>query len=372
MTVSWMFLLLLLSLAFADDETRAADGTCPSGVEYVPVSWGQTQQVTGAKAQETLQVIERTRKYMTEQVFVDDRLALVRNDCKLKFELCSFWAAIGKCKEIQLLASYYVILSSNIPLTLLILQIMKGECDNNPKFMMEDCAPACQSCDQLHYQTRCTYDDKLGVWKEEGDLTTMFQTIFDEYQPTILSQDPWVLLLDDFLTADECQSLRVWGTKIGYVRSGESNHNGTSTGIHSDQRTSTNTWCLKDCYQDPKIQGISAKIEQLTGIPESHCEYLQLLQYENGQYYKRHHDLGAPELNRPQGVRILTVFLYLNDVEAGGGTHFPQLGITVEAKRGRAVIWPNVLDDRSNSVDIRTEHEALPVEKGIKYGANGM
>jgi hypothetical protein len=96
MTVSWIFLLLLLSIACADDETCAADGSCPSGVEYVTVSWGQAQQVAGAKSQETLQVIERTRTYMTEQVFVDDRLALVRNDCKLKFELCSFWAVMGK------------------------------------------------------------------------------------------------------------------------------------------------------------------------------------------------------------------------------------------------------------------------------------
>jgi hypothetical protein len=96
---SWILILLLLLIArAADDETCAADGTCPSGVEYVPVSWGQVQQVTGAKAQDTLQAIERTRKYMTEQVFVDDRFALVRNDCKLKSELCSYWAVMGKCE----------------------------------------------------------------------------------------------------------------------------------------------------------------------------------------------------------------------------------------------------------------------------------
>ena len=249
--------------------------------------------------------------------------------------------------------------------------IIEGECENNPKFMLLDCAPACQSCDQLHYETRCPYDDKLGVWKEKGDLNTMFQGILDQYQPTILSQDPWVLLLDDFLTADECQSLLDWGSKIGYVRSGETIRNGTM-GIQSHQRTSTNAWCRNECYQDPKMQGISAKLEQLTGIPESHGEFLQLLQYENGQCYKRHHDRIATDFNRPQGVRILTVFFYLNDVEAGGGTHFPRLGITVQPKRGRAVIWPNVLDDRHNSVDVRTEHEALAVEKGIKYGANGM
>jgi prolyl 4-hydroxylase len=75
-------------------------------------------------------------------------------------------------------------------------------------------------------------------------------------------------------------------------------------------------------------------------------------------------------VNRAEGVRILTVFLYLNDVEAGGGTDFPRLGITVQPKRGRAVIWASVLDEDPNAKDARTHHQALPVEKGVKYGAN--
>jgi prolyl 4-hydroxylase len=71
---------------------------------------------------------------------------------------------------------------------------------------------------------------------------------------------------------------------------------------------------------------------------------------------------------RTQGARILTVFFYLNDVESGGGTHFSRLNITVQAKRGRALLWPSVLDETPDRKDYRTEHEALPVEKGIKYG----
>lgn len=67
---------------------------------------------------------------------------------------------------------------------------------------------------------------------------------------------------------------------------------------------------------------------------------------------------------------MLTVFLYLNDVEEGGGTHFSRLGITVMPKRGRAVIWPSVLDEDPTDWDERTHHEALPVTAGIKYGAN--
>ena len=72
----------------------------------------------------------------------------------------------------------------------------------------------------------------------------------------------------------------------------------------------------------------------------------------------------------PCGVRILTLFIYLNDVEEGGGTHFPLLGITVEPKMGNALLWPSVLDQSPESKDGRTDHEALPVLKGLKYGAN--
>jgi len=67
---------------------------------------------------------------------------------------------------------------------------------------------------------------------------------------------------------------------------------------------------------------------------------------------------------------MLTLFLYLNDVEEGGGTHFPLLDITIQPKKGNAVIWPSVLDDKPEMKDPRTDHEALPVINGIKYGAN--
>lgn len=74
--------------------------------------------------------------------------------------------------------------------------------------------------------------------------------------------------------------------------------------------------------------------------------------------------------NRQQGVRILTVYLYLNDVEEGGGTEFDKLDITVMPKKGMAVLWPSVLNHDTMVKDDRTSHAALPVIKGVKYGAN--
>ena len=70
------------------------------------------------------------------------------------------------------------------------------------------------------------------------------------------------------------------------------------------------------------------------------------------------------------GPRILTFFLYLSDVEEGGETAFPTLGLAVKPKKGSAVLWPSVLDTNLESIDMRTVHEARPVIKGTKYAAN--
>ena len=74
--------------------------------------------------------------------------------------------------------------------------------------------------------------------------------------------------------------------------------------------------------------------------------------------------------DRQQGPRILTFFLYLNDVEEGGGTKFNDLDIVVKPKKGKALVWPSVVDKNLNEKDFKTHHEAMKVEKGVKYGAN--
>lgn len=53
----------------------------------------------------------------------------------------------------------------------------------------------------------------------------------------------------------------------------------------------------------------------------------------------------------------MTSYLYLNDVEAGGGTMFTDLNITVMPKRGRALFWPSVLNDSPHDKDERTNHQ---------------
>ena len=179
---------------------------------------------------------------------------------------------------------------------------------------------------------------------------------------------PWVVVLENVVMADEAERLIELGHVEGFRRSVIAD--GTTSGHLYNGRTSSNAWCQFKCYNDTLAQSALARVSEIINIPERNSEYWQLLKYEKGEFYRNHHDYGERQKNRQQGVRILTVYLYLNDVQEGGGTHFVFSNITVLPRRGRALIWPNVLDDDPNEMDPRTFHEALPVNQGVKYGAN--
>lgn len=85
---------------------------------------------------------------------------------------------------------------------------------------------------------------------------------------------------------------------------------------------------------------------------------------------KEHSDYIPAHRDMPCGPRVYTFFVYMSDVEEGGNTSFPQLGLSVEPKKGRAVLWPSVLDAAPRDIDERTMHIANPVLSGIKYSVN--
>lgn len=261
--------------------------------------------------------------------------------------------------------------------------ISTGECEKNPDFMKMQCAPSCQTCELLDFEFRCPYDKTSSSIWQPGDLDRMFQKLTSEpyfvekYEPTIFSkppEGPWIVTLENVASPDECEAMIEAGRARGYERSkdvGPRKFDGTFDALESEDRTSSNTWCVDECYQDQRHQHVLKIVENITGIPEQNSEYWQLLHYQEGQFYRRHHDYIPFHNFRSQGVRILTVFVYLNDVTEGGGTRFTDLDITVEPRQGRALLWPSVLNDSPSAIDKRTHHEALPVIKGEKYGANG-
>eukprot|EP00327_Prymnesium_parvum_P022712 CAMPEP_0113277366 /NCGR_PEP_ID=MMETSP0008_2-20120614/26007_1 /TAXON_ID=97485 /ORGANISM="Prymnesium parvum" /LENGTH=167 /DNA_ID=CAMNT_0000127267 /DNA_START=1 /DNA_END=504 /DNA_ORIENTATION=- /assembly_acc=CAM_ASM_000153 len=114
---------------------------------------------------------------------------------------------------------------------------------------------------------------------------------------------------------------------------------------------------------------LKARITDAVQTPWQNTEHLQLLRYEEGQFYLLHHDQNSP-VDSAAGPRVFTFFLYLSSVAKGGETVFPRLNLTVHPRAGRALVWASVRDDDVYREDPRTEHEARPVLEGVKYAAN--
>ncbi|ETO25077.1 hypothetical protein RFI_12067 [Reticulomyxa filosa] len=202
-------------------------------------------------------------------------------------------------------------------------------------------------------------------------------------------------LLDNFTYA---QIYSIYITYTLYVINNDNNNK------------SSQSWCEKDCDKDDATDKILSQMEEIVRIPRENFEQLQVLQYEVGQYYNTHHDfidglyvvhgsllffvlfvdftlfssnddgcqsnmMKQINTNEVQwdmicGPRILTFFIYLNDVEEGGETAFPHLSLSVKPKKGKAILWPNVPSHDYFVRDDDTHHAAQPVLKGVKYGTN--
>eukprot|EP00980_Cylindrotheca_fusiformis_P010396 scaffold2310_cov49-Cylindrotheca_fusiformis.AAC.3 len=347
--------------------------------------------------QRTAQIILDTQDYMSNIVMQENEYGPVRRSCLNYDAHCSAYAALGYC-------------SSSF-----------GSDDENDDFiwMMANCAPACQTCHELIHVQPCHVNFHHNVI-HEGDLEIMFQSMAGEnnenlpYKPKIFSRpggDPmddtiidgaWLIALEDFLSYDECNHLIEMGAIRGYERSYLQDEDDVE-----EYRTSVNSWCEEECANDPIVQTILNRISDTTGIPSEYSEPLQMLRYTKGQYYKVHHDVALDsEFQLLYGPRILTFFLYLNDVEEGGATRmiditdegdddemddeeeydddstttnaeeedeeepYTPTPIEVQPKRGMAVVWANLKDDDMKQREAGTWHEAMPVINGVKYGAN--
>ena len=120
-----------------------------------------------------------------------------------------------------------------------------------------------------------------------------------------------------------------------------------------------------DAY--PIILDIRRRIELFSGISQANQEPLQILHYTRGGKYDIHYDAfsdGSPELKNG-GNRLLTVLLYLNDVEYGGWTQFPHIMANIVPNAGSGILFRNT--DAQNRQLRESLHAGLPVTNGEKW-----
>jgi hypothetical protein len=58
-----------------------------------------------------------------------------------------------------------------------------------------------------------------------------------------------------------------------------------------------------------------------------------------------------------EGARVYTLLLYLNTPDEGGETCFDDLNITVNPTIGKAVLWPNVMDEDVETTELFAWHQ---------------
>jgi len=257
---------------------------------------------------------------------------------------------------------------------------MVSGCHSSPGWMSVMCAATCNSCELLNPEVRCD-PNRIGYDLEKGygpgDLGKMFMGLeekYPQYNITYLSQPPqgpWVAQFDNFLSDIEIEELIASaGLLQRSTDQGGVGADGIQEQVISSSRTSENAWCMGECERNPVVMGVQNRIAEIVGVPSGNFESFQLLRYKLGQRYDTHHDMSPQDNQFLAGPRVLTFFLYLSEVEEGGGTHFPKLNITMMPKKGSAILWPSVLDENPTVQDRRTLHAALPVIKGTKYAAN--
>lgn len=135
-------------------------------------------------------------------------------------------------------------------------------------------------------------------------------------------------------------------------------------------RVSKSSW-LKD-EDDEQVLSVTLKSAAAINLTRDTVEDLQVVNYGIGGHYEPHYDFARKEekgsFGEHLGNRIATVIYYMTDVEAGGATVFPQIGVKLWPEKGAAAVWYNLM--QSGEGDYRTRHAACPVLAGSKWVCN--
>lgn len=189
--------------------------------------------------------------------------------------------------------------------------------------------------------------------------------IQDEYhvggrviKATLIHDEPLIMKFHHVLSPEECEQLIVASKdrlKRSKLANKEENYIRTSSGMFFDEN------------ENNFIANIEKRIADLMHIPLRHAEGLQVLHYAPGQEFKAHFDYFSNTHPSASNNRISTLIVYLNEVEEGGETTFPELNLSVAPEKGCAVYFEYFYQDEK--INEKTLHCGEPVIKGEKWVA---
>lgn len=178
-------------------------------------------------------------------------------------------------------------------------------------------------------------------------------------------EHPLIVTCDNLLGDEECRYLIYSGAR--FVERSLVVHPQTGQPLEKGLRTSQDMTFVPT-HDDVGVRCLQRRMAELGSSMLARCEPLTLLHYGPGEEYRPHRDYftpSAPQLVQPGGQRETTVCVYLNDVERGGETTFPDCGVSIRPQRGRAVMFRNLHAD--GRPDPHSLHAGLPVQAGEKW-----
>jgi len=186
---------------------------------------------------------------------------------------------------------------------------------------------------------------------------------------TLMSANPIIYVVSNFLTDEECDAFIDHG--MGHMQRATVISDGDHE-IH-DSRTNTFNWIPHNANET--IHEVSKRFSILVQMPINNAEQFQLVHYGPGTEYKPHFDSFDKNTDEgrknwfPGGQRLITALAYLNDVEEGGETDFPEMDISVKPNKGDVVVFHNCIDGTSE-IHPNSLHGGSPVVKGEKWAVN--
>lgn len=181
-----------------------------------------------------------------------------------------------------------------------------------------------------------------------------------------LHEHPAVSIVDGLLSADECRLLVA--AAAPYQRDSQTADLDTGIIAPNAERTSSET-TFEPALENCAIRLVQLRMAAAAGCALVQAERLTVLRYRPGQEYRLHRDYLPPRTldgDRPHaGNRLRTVCAYLNPVESGGATEFPTLGLRIDPRPGRALVFDNT--DSDGTCIAHSAHAGTPVVAGEKW-----
>ena len=174
--------------------------------------------------------------------------------------------------------------------------------------------------------------------------------------------------IDNFITQTDCQLLKGYIDQTAIPATLHNPGAGDDSRTRRESERSSST-VLIDWKTNEFFKYIDRKIVDLMQFHPFIGEGMTGQKYEIGEFYVRHPDYFIDEDLETyctwMGQRTWTTMLYLNDVEEGGETQFPNINVKMKPKEGTLIAWNNLHIDGTNNEN--TLHEALPPKSGKKY-----